>query len=176
MAAVVTGIGSMRAPRWVVVAFVGSLALNLAVIGAIVSSLWRERVEPTDAPATGRVSRTVVGYASTLPAERGKQLKRLAEEQWREAELVRRALQKARAEAVKALTAAPFDKQRYLEAQSLLLAADLKYREATTKLNNAIGLNFTPDERRGFLRWREQQKPPQNPLDVPEKQGSEPRR
>jgi uncharacterized membrane protein len=171
MAAVVTGIGSARAPRWVVATFVGSLALNLAVIGAIASSLWRTEVEPSEAPATGRVSRSVVGFASTLPAERGKELKRLAEEQWHEAELVRRALQKVRAEAVNALTAEPFDKQRYLEAQSLLLAADLKYRQATTKLNNAIGLNLTPGERRGFLRWREQQRPPQNPLDVPEKQG-----
>jgi Heavy-metal resistance len=172
MAAVVTGIGSStRAPRWVVATFVGSLALNLAVIGAIASSLWREGIEPSEAPAAGRVSRTVVGYASTLPAERGRELKRLAEEQWREAELVRRALQKARTETVKALTAAPFDKQRYLEAQSYLLAVDLRYRQATTNLNNAIGLNLTPDERRGFLGWREQQKPPQNPLDVPERQG-----
>ena len=171
MAAVVTGIGSTRAPRWVVVTFVGSLALNLAVIGAIASSLWREKVG-SEGPATGRVSRTVVGYASTLPAERVKELKKLAEEQWRQAELQRRALQKARTEAVNALTAEPFDRQRFLEAQSLLHAADLKYREATTRLNSAIGLNFTPDERRGFLRWREQQKPPQNPLDVPEKQGN----
>jgi len=172
MAAVASSMGSTRAPRWVVATFVGSLALNLVVIGAIASFLWRESFEQSEGPSPGRVSRTVVGYASSLPAERRGELKRLAGEQWQQSELLRRKLLDARAEAVKALGAEPFEKQRFLSAQSLLLEADLKYREATTKLNSAIGLNLTAEERRGFLRWREQQQPLQNPLDVPDKHGS----
>ena len=169
MAAVATEMDSARAPRWVVATLIASLALNLVVIGAIASSLWRERAEER---ATGRVPRSVVGYASTLPDARVKELKSLAEERWRDAELLRRELQKARAEAITALTAEPLDRQRFLAAQSLLLATDLKYREATTKLNSAIGLNLTPEERRAFLRWREQQRPLRNPLDAPQKQGT----
>jgi uncharacterized membrane protein len=172
MAAVASSMGSTRAPRWVVATFVGSLALNLVVIGAIASFLWRESFEQSEGPSPGRVSRTVVGYASRLPAERRGELKRLAGEQWQESELLRRKLLDARAEAVKALAAEPFEKQHFLSAQSVLLEADLKYREATTKLNSAIGLNLTAEERRGFLRWREQQRPPQNPLDVPDKHGN----
>lgn len=171
MAAVATGMGSARAPRWVVATLVGSLALNLVVIGAIASSLWRGGFGASEAPLTGRVPRSVTGYASTLPAERVAELKSLVEEPWREAEMLRRKLLEARTEAVKALTAEPFDKQRFLAAQSLLLAADLKSRGATTKLNSAIGLNLTSEERRGYLRWREQQRPLRNPLDAPEKRG-----
>jgi uncharacterized membrane protein len=169
MAAVATGMDSARSSRWVVATLVGSLALNLVVIGAIASSLWRDRVEER---STGRVPRSVVGYASTLPDARVKELKSLAEERWRDAELLRRELQKARTEAIKALTAEPLDKQRFLEAQSLLLATDLKYRAATTKLNSAIGLNLTPEERRDFQRWRERQRPVRNPLDAPGKPGN----
>jgi uncharacterized membrane protein len=172
MAAVATGVSSsMRFPRWMVATLVGSLALNLVVIGAIVSSLWRESQEAAEAPA-GRVSRTIVGYASTLPKERREELKGLAVEQWREAEALRRRLQEARTESVKTFAVEPFDQQRFLSAQSALLEADMKSREATTKLNNVIGLHLTAEERRGFLRWRQQQQPLQNPLDVPDKQGN----
>jgi uncharacterized membrane protein len=166
MATVATGMDSARAQRWVVGALVGSLALNLVVFGAIATSLWRGGVEPSGTPL--RVPRTVTGYAGTLPDARAKELKKLAEEPWRGAETVRSKLLEARTEAIKALTTEPFDKQRFLAAQSLLLAADLKYREASTKLNSAIGLHLTPEERRGFLRWREQQRPVRNPLDSPE--------
>jgi uncharacterized membrane protein len=163
MAAVATGMDSARAQRWVMGALVGSLALNLVVFGAIATSLWRGSVEPSGTP--GRVARTITGYAATLPDARAKELKKLAEDPWRDAEMVRRKLVDARTEAIKALTTQPFDRQRFLEAQSLLLAADLKYREASTKLNSAIGIHLTPEERQGYLRWREQQQSIQNPLD-----------
>jgi len=176
MAAVAIGAGSLRAPRWMVTALVGSLALNLLVVGAIASSLWRLRFETPEAPLTVRVPRTVIGYWTTLPAERHKELKRLTEKQWQDAEQLRRALQEARAESIKALTAEPFDRQRYLAAQSLLLAADQRSREATVKLRTEIGLHLTREERRGYLRWREKQLPLTNPLDVPEKQGNEAQR
>ena len=174
MAAVATGTGSgTRAPRWVVAALIGSLALNLVVLGAIASSLWRGSSQSSEFPSTGRVPRTIVGYAaSTLPEARHKELQKQAEEQWRAAELLRRDLQDARAEAIKALTAEPFDKQRFLTAQSLLHAADLKSREATAKLNGAIGLNLTPEERRGLSALVGAATAPENPLDAREKRGN----
>jgi len=168
MAAVATGMDSARAQRWVMGALICSLALNLVVFGAIATSIWRGSAEPSGTP--GRVARTITGYAATLPDARAKELKKLAEEPWRDAEMVRRKLLDARTEAIQALTAEPFDRQRFQEAQSLLLAADLKYREASTKLNSAIGVHLTPEERKGYLRWREQQQSIQNPLD--EKRGS----
>jgi hypothetical protein len=164
MAAVATGMdSSARAQRWVVGALVGSLALNLVVFGAIATSLWRGGGEPSG--THGRVPRSITGYAATLPDARAKELKKLAEEPWRDAEAVRRKLVDARTEAIRVLTTAPFDRERFQEAQTVLLAADLKYREAATGLNSAIGLHLTPEERQGYLRWRERQQRVRNPLD-----------
>lgn len=176
MTAVATGIGSPRAPRWMVTALVGSLALNLAVVGAAVSSYWRHGWEPPGTRLGTFVPRHELGYAASLPQHRFKEIERLTEQEWREVWPLRRALLDARAESVKALTAEPFDKQRYLAAHAKLAAADQKSREAAFKLHRAIGLLLTPEERRGFVQWRERQRPVQNPLDPPEKQGGEPQR
>jgi uncharacterized membrane protein len=168
MTAVATGISSLRAPRWMVTTLVGSLALNLIVIGATASAIWRQHFDPP--PLSGRVPPKVVAYAGTLLAERVKELERLTEEEWQRVLPLRRALLKARAGSLKALAAEPFDRQRYLAAQAEVLVADQKSREAAFKLDSEIALRLTPEERRGFLRWREKQQPLQNPLDVPEKQ------
>ena len=172
MTAVATGISSPRAPRWMVTTLVGSLALNLIVIGATVSFLWRQHFDSPEARLSGFVPRHVLAYAITLPAERVKELERLTEGEWRRVRPLRRALLEARDDSNKALTAEPFDRQRYLAAQSQLLAADQKSREAAFKLHSEIAINLAPEERRGFLRWREQQRPLQNPLDEPVKQGN----
>jgi len=176
MTAVATGVSSPRTPRWVAVTLVGSLALNLIVIGATVSYLWRRHFEPPEARLSGRVPPNVLGYAMTLPAERFKELESRTEEEWRRVRPLRRALLDARAESIKALATEPFDRQRYLAVQSLLLVADQRSREAAYKLHSEIVVNLTPEERRGFLRWREQQRPLKNPLDGPEKQGNETQR
>jgi len=184
MTAVATGFRSPRAHRWMVTTLVGSLALNLIVVGATVSVLWRQHfeppevrlLEPPEARSSGRAPMNVLSYAVTLPPERVKDLERRTEEEWRKVRPLRRALLVARDESIKALIAEPFERQRYLAAQSRLLVADQRSREAAFKLHSEIAINLTPEERRGFLRWREQQRPLQNPLDVPEKQGNDTQR
>jgi len=163
--AVVTNMTSMRpAPRWMMPILVASLALNLVVIGAIGSLLWRGHAESTT-PLGRRVVPNIVGYAVTLPPERVSELERLTKGEWQNVRPLRRALMEARAEVNKALTAEPFERERFLAAQARLAAADVASREAAFKLHTAISMNLTPEERRGFLRWREWQRLPQNPLD-----------
>lgn len=176
MTAVASGIDNQRAPRWMVAALVASLALNLAVVGAAVSSYWRNGWEPLGTRVGAFVPRHELGYAVSLPADRVKEIERLTEQERREVGPLRRALLEARAESIKALTAEPFDRQRYLEAHAKLAAADRKSREAAFKLHRAIGFLLTPEERRNFVPWRERQRPFYNPLDAPEKQGTEPQR
>jgi Spy/CpxP family protein refolding chaperone len=171
MTAVASGVEHQRAPRWMVTALVASLALNLAVVGAAVSSYWRNGWDPPGARAAGAfVPRHELGYAASLPPDRVKEIERLTQQERREVVPLRRALLDARAESIKALTAEPFDKQRYLDAHAKLEAADRKSREAAFKLHRAIGLVLTPEERRDFVPWRERQRPFFNPLDVPAKQ------
>jgi uncharacterized membrane protein len=170
MTAVAADMTGARPARWLMPVLVGSLALNLIVIGAIGSLLWRSHSETAGGKLSRRVVPNVVGYAVTLPPDRVSELERVTREEWQRVRPLRRALVEARAEAVQALTADQFDRDRYLAAQARVAAADQASREAAFKLHTAISLNLTPEERRGFLRWREQQlqRRPQNPLDVPE--------
>jgi uncharacterized membrane protein len=156
-----------------VVALFASLALNLIVVGAVASFVWRHRLEFAAGPPP-HLAPNLLGYTSTLPAERRKALWSHTEEERRNMRPFRRALREARDESLRALTAEPFDHQRYLAAQSRLLAADQQAREAVYKLYGEIAVSLTPDERRGFLRWREKRRPMQNLLDEPEKQAADP--
>jgi Spy/CpxP family protein refolding chaperone len=82
-------------------------------------------------------------------------------------------LREAREEAVKVLVAEPFDKERFQAAQSRLLTADQKAREAIYQLYTEIAVNMTPEERHGFAQWRQKRRPMRNLLDEPEKQASD---
>jgi uncharacterized membrane protein len=175
MTAVVTDMSIPRAPRWLMPILIGSLALNLIVIGAIGSLLWRG-TESNGAPPGRRVVPNIVGYAVTLPPERVRELEDLTKEEWQKVRPLRRALLEARDASNKALTAEPFHQERYFAAQARLAETDKASREAAFKLHSAIAIHLTPEERKGFLRWREQQRLAQNPLDVPEKPASETRR
>ena len=175
MTAVMTDMTSTRPARWVMPVLVGSLALNLIVIGAIGSVLWRSHSESTGQLGR-RVVPNIVGYAVTLPPERVNELERLTKDEWQKVRPLRRTLLAARAESMTALVAEPFDRERYLAAQARLVAADQASRAAAFRLHTAISVNLTPEERRGFLRWREGQRLPQNPLDVPEKPPTQPQR
>lgn len=174
MTAMATGIRSSRAPRWLMPVLVGSLALNLIVIGAAGSLLWRG-----DFGMPGTLGRRVVanitGYAATLPPERIQELERSVKAERQKAWPLRRALLAARADAYKALMADPFDQARFLAAWAQLVKADERYRVASFDLQSAIALHLTAEERQGFLRWREKQRLPKNPLDVPEQPAGEPK-
>lgn len=172
MTAAVASIDRPRTPRWMAIALLTSLALNLLFIGATASFLWRHRVERQAAP---HLAPNILSYTSTLPAERRKELENRTEEGWRSVRPFRRALREAREESLKALTAEPFDQQRYLAAQSRLLAADQTAREAIYKLYGELAVILTPEERLGFLRWREKRRPMQNLLDAPDKQAADPK-
>jgi uncharacterized membrane protein len=176
MTAVATGLHNGRTTRWLIPVLMGSLALNLIVLGAAGSLLWRGHFETSEPPLGRRVVPSVVGYAVTLPPERVKELQQLTKEEWAKVRPLRRALTEAREASNRALVVEPFDRAQFLAAQAQMAEADRASREAVFKLHNALAVNLTPEERRGFLRWREQQRLPQNPLDGPEKPAGEPQR
>jgi hypothetical protein len=174
MTAVGTGMRNVRSSRWLMPVLVGSLALNLIVVGAAGSLVWRSYFGSREVLGR-RVVSSVIGYSVTLASERVKELERLTKEERQKVLPLRRALLEARAEVNRALTAQPFDEARFLAAQARLVEADQRSRESSFKLQVALSLHFTPEERLGYLRWREKQRP-QNPLDVPEQPASEPKR
>jgi Spy/CpxP family protein refolding chaperone len=174
MTAVATGMRDIRSSRWLMPVLVGSLALNLIVVGAAGSLVWRSYFGSHE-PLGRRVISSVIGYSSTLAPERRKELERLTKEERENYRPLRRALLDAREEVNKALIAQPFDEARFLAAQARLAEADRRSREASLKLQVALSLHFTPEERLGYLRWREERRP-QNPLDTPEQPAGGPQR
>jgi uncharacterized membrane protein len=176
MTAVMTGLTDQRGSRWLMPVLIGSLALNLIVIGAAGSAFLRGHLAPSEAHLGRRVFPTVLGYAVTLPPERVRELEQLTRQEWQRVRPLRRAVVDAREEVARALSAEPFDPERFLAAQTRLAEADQASRAAAFKLHNAIAVNLTPEERRGFPRWRERQRLPENPLDGPERPAGGPPR
>ena len=168
MTAVATGARELRASRWLMPILIGSLALNLIVLGAAGSLVWRSYFGPEGNGIGRRVVPSVLGYAVTLPPARVKELEQLTKEEWQQVRPLRRTLVAAREEVIRALTAEPFDQARFAAAQAHLVEADQRSREAAFKLHAALSIHLTPQERRAYMHWREQQQRPQNPLDVPE--------
>ena len=154
------------APRWMVMALFASLALNLVVAGATAGFVWRHGGRVAEAQAA-HLPPNVLSYTSSLSSARQKELSALTEQQRLNVRPLRRQLREAREEVTRELVAEPFDRGRFLAAQSRLLVADQKTREAVHLLYAEIAANMTAAERRGFADWRQKRRPIRNLLDEP---------
>lgn len=152
------------APRWMVVALFASLALNLVIAGATAGFVWRHAGRVAEAQAA-HLPPNVLSYTSLLSPARQKELSTLTEQQRLNVRPLRRHLREVREEVARELAAEPFDKDRFLSAQSRLLVADQKAREAVHVLYGEIAAHITPAERRGFADWRQKRRPIRNLLD-----------
>lgn len=172
MTVAATSAPGRRMPRWVLVALVTSLALNLLIVGSVAGAVWRFRKPPVWA---GAVTPNLLGYASTLPPQRRKELWDATAEERRRVRPYRREVRAARDETVKALVAEPFERQRFLAAQVRQAEVEGSAREAVRNLYVKIAEKLTPEERRAFPRWREHRRPPgHNLLDEPDQQAGDP--
>ncbi len=161
-----------RAPRWMRGLLFLSLALNLVIVGSVAGAVWRFRAPP---PWASAVVPNLLGYAGTFPAERRTQIWEQTVEQRRHIRPFRREVRAAREETIKALLAEPFEKQRYLAAQTRQAEAENHARGAAQELYAKIADSLTPEERRAFPRWRDHRRPPgHNLLDEPDHQAGEP--
>ncbi len=148
------------------VALFVSLALNLLVVGSVAGAVWRYRAPP---PMPGVVIPNLLGYASTLPAERRKQLEQQTREERNHVRPFRREVRAAREETIKALVAEPFDRDRFLAAQARQAEAENRARTAVQDLYVKIADSLTPEERHAFPLWRDHRRAPvRNLLDEPD--------
>jgi uncharacterized membrane protein len=163
---------SRRTPRWMLAALFVSLALNLLVVGSLAGAVWRHRGPP---PMASVVIPNLYGYASTLVLERRKQLEQLTRDERNHIRPFRREVRAAREEAIKALVAQPFDRDRFVAAQARQAEAENRARSAVQDLYVKIADSLTPDERRAFPLWREHRRAPvRNFLDEPDQSAGEP--
>ena len=165
------GLAKPASGRLLAMALFASIALNLALLGATGGFLWRHRFEILGG-GTAQLAPNLLGYASTLPEERRKDLWGRTEEARQTMQGLRSDLRAARERTLQILSAEAFDPQAYATAQAHLLEADRKAREVVYRLYGEIAANLTAEERRGFPRWREQRRLRRNLLDEPQKQAA----
>jgi uncharacterized membrane protein len=150
---------------------VASLALNLLIVGSVAGAVWRFSKPPAWA---GTITPNLLGYASTLPSQRRKELWAATVEERRLVRPYRREVRAAREETIKTLIAEPFERQRFLAAQIRQAEVEGRAREAVRNLYVKLAEQLTREERRAFPRWREHRRPPgHNLLDEPDRQAGD---
>jgi uncharacterized membrane protein len=160
-----------RTPRWMLVALFASLAVNLLVVGSVAGAVWRFRTPP---PWASAVTPNLLGYASTLPSERRQHIWDQTVEERGHIRPFRRAVRAAREETIKTLVAEPFDRSKFVAAQTQQSEAENRARAAVQDLFIKIADNLSPQERHAFSLWREHRRPPsRNLLDEPDHQAGE---
>jgi uncharacterized membrane protein len=165
-AAMALGQAVRRAPRWMLLLLIASLAVNFLILGLAAGAMWKFRGPP---PLAG-VTPNLLGYASTLPSDRRKALWDGTEAERQHLRPFRRDVRTAREETIKALVAEPFDREKFIAAQDKQSEAEQRARQAVQGLFAKIAAGLTPEERRAFPRWREHRRPPgQNLLDEPDR-------
>ena len=144
--------------RWMRWALIASLALNLLVVGAVVGSFVRGG-GPWGQGGRGAPG-NIIGYVMSLPAERRGELLKRSSALRTEMRMLRQQVRAANRERIAAFTAEPFDRQRYVDAQTRQIETDRQIRLLTRDVAADTASGMTADERRAFLRWRS---PPRGP-------------
>jgi uncharacterized membrane protein len=102
------GQAARRAPRWMLLLLIASLAVNFLFLGLAGGAMWKFRGPP---PMAG-VTPNLLGYASTLPSDRRKSLLDQIEAERQHLRPFRREVRAAREETIQALVAEPSIKRR----------------------------------------------------------------
>ena len=131
-----------------------SLAANLLVAGLLAGAIWRGRPAAMLNATAGGGGANLVGYVSSLPSERRRDLFAKGQSNRGELAPLRQGIREARRGMLEALTAEPFDKQRFNDAQARLLDAEIRQRTAMRSIIGDLAAGMTPEERRSFVRWR----------------------
>lgn len=132
--------------KWLLVA---SLALNVLIAGVVIGAIVR------GGTSGGRgAPQNVIGYVMSLPADRRQELMQRSANVRPELRALRQQVRAANRERLAALTAEPFDRTRYVAAQTRQIEAETKIRMLMRDIVADTAAGMSLDERRAFLRWR----------------------
>jgi len=145
--------GTYRKLRY---ALMGSLALNVLIIGAVAGTLCFKRPPHADGPRGGGV---LMGFAHTLPRERSDMIRQKFADSRSNMETIRRSILDARAGVRAALIAEPFDQAKFSAALDGIVDAKTKEQRARVTLFGETVGQLTPEERRQLQDWLEKRRP-----------------
>ncbi len=153
-----------RASRWLKLALILSLALNVLLIASIAGAIWRGGAGSWG----GRGAGNIVSFMASLPAERRAELMQKSKGLRDQSRALRQAARQAARERADALVAEPFDKQRFIDAQTRQVEAEGKLRLLFRDIIAEAASSMSPAERRAFLNWRDRRGgPPGDMADEP---------
>jgi uncharacterized membrane protein len=138
---------------WAKYLLIASLALNLLVVGALASAAFRGRHM-----SGGQGGTNIFGFMDQLAKERREALAVKARELRPQLRDLREQSRAAARERADALLAEPFDRQRYINAQTRQIETDGKLRVLMRDAVAEIAGTMTLEERQAFLRWRGQRR------------------
>jgi uncharacterized membrane protein len=155
-----------RTSRWIKVALIASLALNVLFIGTVAGAFWRGG----PGPWAGRGAGNIVGFIASLPPERRAELMQRSKALREQSRALRQAARQTTRDRVAALLAEPFDKQRFIDAQTRQIEADGKLRLMLRDIIAEAASGMSVAERRAFLNWRDRRVGPQGSAerDIPD--------
>ncbi len=163
-----------RLPRWVWIALIASLAINLFVVGVVARSVWPSRY--IAAGGGGGLIGNLMAYTATLPDDRRKAVRQALpnERPMLSVRPLRKDLRAARREAALAFGQEPFSRDAFLAAEARVQSAELKLRQTIVQLAADFADRMTADERAGFIKWRELRRPAGQPGQIDRDSDKEP--
>ena len=137
-----------RAPRWMWVVLVMSVAINLVIAGMAVATLLHYRWGP--GPGHSRFAR----FVETLPVDRRENVRKMLQEHRNRIRPLRRTLRRARRQARDVFSAEPFDRDALVAAYADVANARIALTRARQEWFPKLAEQLTVEERRAFLRSR----------------------
>lgn len=131
----------------------GSLAVNLLMLGALAGGMVLERRHHNGAREAARGGLT--GFIATLPADRRDAIWAATRAHWDAVLPFRKDVRRARQMLDEAMLAEPFDKTRFKALQAALLEAELRLHQPMHALIAELAASLTPDERKAYIKTRE---------------------
>ena len=141
---------NLKSRRWLWVALIISLALNLLFIGVTAGAFIMGG--PWGPPRHRIMAAAMKEVVQTMPDERRKVARELLNRVRPEIRSLRRQVRKARRATVMAFRSDPFDEATFKQAASGLKTAEMNLRKAKTAIAIELGQYLTVEERRQFLR------------------------
>ncbi|MGQ0674161.1 MAG: periplasmic heavy metal sensor [Hyphomicrobium sp.] len=147
-----------RTRAWVKWLLVGSLALNLLIIGGAVGHKlfgrhggWRGGERADDFG--------IMGYARTLDGGQRSSIRKIVQAGKANLKTLREDVRKARMEAAAVLVAEPFDKERSRQALGRIGEAEARIKAAGVATFLDAAETLTPAERNGLIEWWKRRRP-----------------
>ena len=141
-------------PRWLMIAAVVSVALNLLVVAALASAYLQS--SNVSSPKRGGITRSVVTFVRQLPPERQAVVRSLIKDVRSKVRPLRRSVRKQRGVVHNFLSTEPFDRTAFEAEMEKLLQVEATYRHAARMPLGEIMSLFTVAERKKFVAYHQE--------------------